>query len=114
MPKSAKELPDGDRAFARIIENAPSVTLAFVPEGGRLAAKLEVVCRSDREAEDLASQLTSTTQLVRNLIEREHQKPNPGDFSGIWTSGVFHAEGARLRGYWPIERSFVQNLLGTQ
>jgi hypothetical protein len=30
------------------------------------------------------------------------------------TSGVFHAEGVRLLGYWPVERALVQNLLGTQ
>jgi hypothetical protein len=44
----------------------------------------------------------------------EHQTPNPADFSSVVTSGVFHHEGARLLGSWPIERAFVQNLLGTQ
>jgi hypothetical protein len=113
-PKSVKSLPDGARPFARIIEEASSVTLSFVPEGGRLAANLEVRCRTGREAADLASQLTEATRLVRTMIEREHQKPNPADFSGIWTAGVFHTDGVRLLGYWPIERAFVQNLLGTQ
>jgi hypothetical protein len=114
LPKSFKVLPDGARAFARIIENAPSVTLSFAPDRDRLAAKLEIRCRNEQEAADLASQLTSATGLVRSMIEREHAKPNPAGFSGIWTSGVFHAEGARLLGYWPIERAFVQNLLETQ
>jgi hypothetical protein len=48
------------------------------------------------------------------MIEREHQQPNPADFSGVLTAGVFHSEGATLLGSWPIERSFVQNLLGTR
>jgi hypothetical protein len=112
--KSKQNLPDGARPFARIVENAPSVTLSFVPEGDRLSAKLDVQCRTGQEAEDMASQLTAFTQLSRNMFEREHQKPNPADFSGIVTSGVFHREGARVLGSWPIERAFVQNLLGTQ
>jgi len=114
LPKAAWNLPDGVSPFARIIENAPRVTLSFVPEGDRLAAKLEVRCRTEQEAADLATQLTSTTQLLRSMIEREHQQPNPADFSGVLTSGVFRSEGVRLLGNWPIERAFVQNLLGTQ
>jgi hypothetical protein len=114
LPKSAASLPDGMRPFARIIENAPSVTLSLVPEGGRLAMKLDVLCRNEQEAADLASQLTSVTELARNMFAREHQTPNPADFSGVVTAGAFHNESARLLGSWPIERVFVQNLLGTQ
>ena len=114
LPKSAASLPDGMRPFARIIENAPSVTLSLVPEGGRLAMKLNVLCRNEQEAADLASQLTSVTELARNMFAREHQTPNPADFSGVVTAGAFHNENARLLGSWPIERVFVQNLLGTQ
>jgi hypothetical protein len=113
LPKSAT-LPDGARPFARIIENAPSVTVSFVPDAGRLAAKVEVRCRTEQEAADIASQLTATTQLLRGMIEREHQRPNPADFSGVLTSGVFHREGTRMLGQWPIEREFVQNLLAPQ
>jgi hypothetical protein len=114
LPKSAGNLPDGARPFARIVENAPSVTVSFVPEGDRLAAKLEILCRTPQEANDLAAQLAATTEMARSLFAREHQTPSPADFSGIVTSGVFRTEGSRLLGVWPIERAFVQNLLGTQ
>jgi hypothetical protein len=114
LPKSAANLPDGVSSFARIIENAPSVTVSFAPEAGRLAAKLEVLCRNPQQANDLAAQLAATTELARSLFAREHQTPNPADFSGLVTSGAFRTEGSRLLGTWPIERAFVQNLLGTQ
>jgi len=114
LPKSAGSLPDGARPFARIIENAPTVTVSFVPEGDRLAAKLEILCRTPQEAIDLASQLASVTEMAKSLFAREHQTPSPADFSGVVTSGAFRTEGARLLGTWPIERTFVQNLLGTQ
>jgi len=109
--QSAASLPDGMRPFARIVENAPSVTLSLAPEGSGLAAKLDVLCHSEQEAADLASQLTSVTERARIMFTREHQTPNPADFSGVVTSGVFHHEGTRLLGSWPIERAFVQNLL---
>jgi hypothetical protein len=114
LPKSAESLPDGMRPFARIVENSPSVTLSFVPDGDRLTAKLEILCRSPREAADLVTQFASVTETARSLFAREHQTPNPADFSGIVTSGTFRSDGSRLSGNWPIERAFVQNLLGTQ
>jgi hypothetical protein len=112
--KSASSLPDGTVSFARIVENAPMATISFVPEANRLTAKLEILCRTPEEANDLAAQLAAKTELARSLFAREHQTPSPADFSGIITAGVFRTEGARLLGTWPIERAFVQNLLGTQ
>ena len=114
LPRYAGNLPDGMRPFARIVENAPSVTVSFVPEGERLAAKLEIACRSPLEAADLVTQFASVTETARSLFAREHQAPSPADFSGIVTSGSFRSDGARLEGTWPIERAFVQNLLGTK
>jgi hypothetical protein len=112
MLKSGDSLPAGTRLFATGMERAETVTLAFAPEGHGLAARLDIRCRDERDAADLASQLTRTTSLLRETMERERQKPNPADLSGVLTSGVFRTEGRRVLGYWPIERAFVQNVLG--
>jgi hypothetical protein len=112
--KSSDRLPAGTREFARSMEQAETVTLAFAPEGQGLAARLDVRCRNDKDAADLASQLTRTTSLLREMMEREHQKPNPADLSGVLTSGAFRNEGRRVLGHWPIEPAFVQNMLGGQ
>jgi hypothetical protein len=109
--KSAGNLPDGTRPFARAVEQAESVTLAFAPEGNRFALKLTVVCRGDQDAYDAASQLTHMTDLLRKLIALEKQTPNSGDLSGVLVSGTFRSSGGRVFGYWPIERAFVENLL---
>jgi len=98
--------------FARTVGDADFVTLTFVPEGDRLAAKLDVLCRDDRDAAAMAAELNKATGLLRNFIEREHLKPNPADFSGVLSSGNFSSQGNRVVGHWPIERSFVQNVLG--
>lgn len=112
--QSREDLPAGTRPFAHSMESADSVTLAFVAEGSRLAAKLDVHCPSSRDAAELATQLSRTTTLLRQMIEREHHAANPADLSGVLTSGSFRNEGARVFGYWPIERAFVENLLGGQ
>jgi len=114
LPKYAASLPDGMRPFARIIENSPNVTVSFVPDRDRLVAKLEIQCRSALEAADLVTQFSSVTETARSLFAREHQTPNPADFSGIVTSGTFRSDGPQLEGAWPIDRAFVQNLLGTK
>jgi hypothetical protein len=110
--KSSDSLPAETRMFARGMERAETVTLAFAPEGQGLAAKLDVRCGNERDAADLASQLTRTTSLLREMMEREHRKPNPADLSGVLTSGAFRNDGRRVLGYWPIQPAFVRNVLG--
>ena len=110
--KSGQSLPPGTQMFARSLERARAVTLAVLPEGDQFAANLNVRCASDADATALAADLTKTTGLLREMIEREHQKPNPADLSGFLTSGAFRSEGARASGYWRISRALIENLLG--
>ena len=111
--KSGQSLPPGTQMFARSLERAQAVTLAIVPEEhDQLAAKLNVRCPSATDASALAAELNKTTGLLREMIEREHQKANPDDLSGFLTSGAFRSEGARVSGYWRIPRALIENLLG--
>jgi hypothetical protein len=110
--KSGAGLPDGTRMFSRSIEQADFAMLTFVQDGQRLAAKLDVRCGDPRAAAEIAGELSHATTLLRDMIAREHQTPNPADFSGVLTSGSFWSQGDRVYGKWPIERSFIENLLG--
>ena len=69
-------------------------------------------CASEADAAALAAELTKTTGLLRELIVREHQTPNPADLSGFLTSGSFQRRQRAVHGYWPIERALIDNLLG--
>jgi hypothetical protein len=109
--RSSEALPAGTRMFARSMQNAEGVTLSLGPDGPRFAARLTVRCRNAGDAAEVASQLSRTTAMLRDMIARERQTPNPADLSGVLTSGSFRNEGTRVLGYWPIERSFVENLL---
>ena len=110
--KSGNGLPDGTRMFARSIEQADYAMLTIEPDGPRMAAKLDVRCGDARAAADIAGELSHATALLKEMIEREHQTPNAADFSGVLTSGSFWSQGDRVHGKWPIERSFIENLLG--
>ncbi len=109
--KSADALPTGTRMFAHTMEQAESVTLSLSQDGNRLAARLEVLCPTEQDAASIASDLTHATALLKDLIEREHQKPTATDLSGVLTSGSFRSQGRRVYGYWPIERQFVASML---
>jgi hypothetical protein len=110
--KSAEGLPPGTRMFAHTMENADGVTLAMVQAGTRFEARLNVQCRSAQEAAALAGQLAGITGMLREMIAREHQAPNPQDLSGVLTSGTFNQVGTRVTGSWPLEKGFVEGLLG--
>jgi hypothetical protein len=60
----------------------------------------------------LAGELTKTTGLLRDLITREHQTPNPADLSGFLTSGTFHNEGTHVLGEWQIQSALIETLFG--
>jgi len=112
MLRSGDNLPTGTRMFAHSLGEAESVTLAFAPEGKGLAARLDVLCRTEIDAADSAIELTRVTNLLRQLIARENRNPNPADLSGVLAAGSFRSDGKRVYGYWPIQRSFVENLFG--
>jgi hypothetical protein len=104
-------LPEGTRMFARSLSKAESITVALGPQGERFRATLRVRCRSAQDAAALVEQLQVTTTLLRSLISREGQKPNPRDLSGVLTGGSFRQDGAQVEGHWPIERALITDLL---
>lgn len=112
--QSGDTLPAETRTFARTLAGANSVTLSFVPEQARFAAKLAVRCRTAEDATGLAAQLTRLTSLLRQTFSSEHQTPNPADLTGVLAGGTFQSTGTRVSGSWPMERVFLDNLLGRQ
>lgn len=110
--KSETDMPAGTRMFAHTVENADDVNIAVAPSGSRFEARLNVQCRSEQQAAALAAQLGTITAMLREMIAREHQTPNPHDLSGVLTSGTFNHLGTRVMGSWPLEKGFMQGLFG--
>lgn len=110
--KSGESFPAGTRMFARGMENAENVLLALGPDRQRFAIRIDVRCRSAQEAAALAGTMQRATDVLRKMIEREHQTPNPRDLSGVLTTGSFRSEGATVHGHWPVERVFFEEIFG--
>lgn len=108
--KDSAELPAGMRMFARALQGTQKIVLSGAPEGPRLRLQLDATCNTAEDAAALAVQLRAVTALLRELIVRERQAPNPRDLSGILTAGVFEQRGRRVIGYWPVERAFLESL----
>lgn len=104
-------LPQGAQPFASSLEHAESLVLSLAPDGKQVAARLNVRCRTSQDAAELTTELSKATALLRNMIEQEHHAPNPGDLSGVLSSGAFLAADARVMGYWRIEPAFFESLL---
>lgn len=109
--KTAESLPEGTHMFARSMQNAEDIVLALGPQAQAFAVKLDLRCRSDREAAAIAESLGQATGKLRDLIARENQQPNPRDLSGVLASGAFRSEGPRVVGRWTIERVFFEEFL---
>lgn len=110
--KKPGDFPTGTQLFAKAMEDAESAIISLAPAGKAYEAQLDVACRNAQEASVLAAQFQRVTQVLRQIIEKEKQKPGPGDLAGVLTAGVFHQEDARVLGRWPIERAFLENLAG--
>jgi len=110
--KDDSDLPTGTRMFAHTLETADDVNLALVPSGNRFEARLNVACHSEQQAAALAAQLSAITEMLREMIAREHQTPSSRDLSGVLTAGVFNHVGMRVLGNWPIERGLIEGMLG--
>jgi hypothetical protein len=110
--KTGADLPPGTRMFAHTLEDTDDVNIAMAPSGNRFEARLNVQCRSESQAAALATQLAGITGMLREMIAREHATPNSRDLSGVLTSGTFNRLGTRVLGSWPLEKGFVEGLLG--
>ena len=109
--KTDNGLPPGTRMFAHTMEDANDISIALAPSGNHFEARLNVQCRDGEQAAALAAELQHITAMLREMIAREHQTPNPQDLSGILTSGTFNQLGTRVLGSWPIDHGFIEGLL---
>lgn len=117
LPASAlqgsSQLPPGTRMFVKALEPAERTLLTLGPSQDRFQLGMNVLCRNPEEAAVLKAQLDGITKLLTSLINREKKAPNPGDLSGVLTSGTFERIDRRVHGKWTIERSFLNSLGGS-
>jgi hypothetical protein len=107
-----ESLPAGSRLFAKAMQEADTVAFYLTANGDRMAIELDAACRSSADASTLAFQLTGVTRVLKEMIAREGKSPNPADLSGMLAGGVFNQVDRRVLGRWPVEREFLESILG--
>ena len=110
--EDAESLPSGTRLFAKAMQGAETVTLSLTTAEGRMAIQLDASCRSSEDASTLAFQLDGVTRILKEMIAQEGQTPNSRDLSGVLAAGVFNRVDRRVLGRWPVEREFLESILG--
>ena len=105
-------LPAGTRMFATALADTDQLTLALGAKGNRFELSLDARCRTAEQASQTRRELEAATTMLAKMIARENHKPNADDLSGVLTHGQFSATDVRLTGSWPLERVFIESLLG--
>ena len=107
--RNSDALPAGTKPFASaLLEGTNEIVFTIGQDGDRLALSLNVLCRDAQTASTLLESFEKTTETLRKWIAREHQQPNPNDWSGLLAAGSFRRENQRVFGQWPLSREFVR------
>jgi len=91
---------------------AEQVQLELAADAGRFRMLLEVDSPADTAASQLAARLQATVRLLGGIDAALDQQSREPNLTQVLARGVFEARGTKVLGYWPIERSFVEGILG--
>jgi hypothetical protein len=105
-------LPAGTRSFTSPLAAADRVVFSLAPSGNQLRLYLDVTSQSEAGAGELQKRLQDATDLLNKMLEREHQRPNEGDMSGLLSAGKFRREGRQVFGEWPVARKLIESIAG--
>lgn len=110
--KNANGLPDGVKPYAAALGNAEQVLFTLGGVGDRMQLALNVTCGDTQTASALLVDLESATNRLRKVLAEQHQKPDPGNMTQVLVAGSFRRDDRQVLGEWPLQRSFVDALMG--
>lgn len=105
-------LPAGTHAFLEPLSQAQDVTFAVGAAPKGFQVRLEANCATPEIAELMTRRLSASTDLLKKMLERDHMTPGPNDLTSVLTAGTFAQQTNRVTGAWPLERGFVESLVG--
>ncbi len=106
----ADDLPSGLKPYVRALGNAEQIVFTLGPQGDHLQLTLNVTCRDTQTASALVVDLEGTTNELRKMLDKEHQKPDPADLTALLVAGSFRRDDRSVYGQWPLDRAFVDAL----
>jgi hypothetical protein len=102
-------VPPGIRMMLSSITGADRVLITVGPAAAGIEAHMETTCRNADEAKLLASQLQSTTSILKNEMPHDREIGSD-DLARTLAAGVFEQTGARVIGRWPVSRALIDSL----
>ncbi len=102
-------LPSGMRLMLSALTNADRIVITFEPTGHGIEAHMEATCRTQNDARILASQLRSTTALLKEALARD-KKTADDEVATLLTSGSFDQTDRLVNGKWPVRKSLLDAL----
>jgi hypothetical protein len=106
-------LPAAAKAYVPALQGAQQIVLSIgADRANQLQLGAQVTCKDATAASALLAQLESTTNALRQVLSKDHRKPDPADLTGVLMAGTFHRSERQVYGAWPIPRAFVDAITG--
>ncbi|HVV46316.1 MAG TPA: hypothetical protein VHC72_13980 [Bryobacteraceae bacterium] len=102
-------LPPQMHYMLSALASAERILITVGPGSAGIEAHMEATCRSEDDARLLASQLRTTTAMIKEALEQD--KNAAGDeLAAFLTSGTFDQKDRRVTGMWPVRTSLLDAL----
>jgi hypothetical protein len=98
-------LPDGSHMLSPLTE-AQEVSFNVLEK----EIRLDAACKSPEVAARVVQEFTTTTNLLRAMLQRDKLTPSASDLSGVLVAGKFEAKASHAIGTWPLEKQFIESL----
>jgi hypothetical protein len=106
-------LPPGMHLMLSALTSADRIVITLGPASGTgaqgIEAHMEATCRTQDDARVLASQLRTTTALLKEALARD-KKAADDEVATLLTAGSFDQTDRRVTGRWPVRKSFLDAL----
>lgn len=102
-------IPPGMRTFLTALARADRIVITAAQASGGIQAHMEATCRTASDAAVLASQLRSTTGMIRDTLMTD-KEASRDELARTLAAGTFDNSGPRVTGAWPVAKSLIESL----
>ena len=102
-------VPVGVRVVFSALINADRVVVTLMPAAHGIEAEMDASCRSADDARVLASQLRTTTRMIKESLAANKQTQQD-DLARMLAGGSFDETERRVTGKWPLDRHIFDTL----
>jgi len=102
-------LPPGLRLVLSALVKADRVIVTVAPVGAGIEARLDASCHTAEDARVLASQLRSTTGMLKEAL-LTNKEASQDDLARALAAGTFDTAGPRVTGKWPVAKNLIESL----